>query len=160
MDKYDEIEKLNNLKKSGAITEEEFEKEKEKLLNCEIKKKGNGFSIAGLVLGIVGTVFGGLISSILGLIFSVKARKQAKENNKEDGKAVAGMALSIIGLVKAVLSILLFITIMFLAISEDQMYDYERDRHHRRDCYIYEDTTDFDKEEFEPKTENLFSINF
>lgn len=30
---YDDLEKLNNLRQSGAITEEEFQKEKEKILN-------------------------------------------------------------------------------------------------------------------------------
>ena len=33
MDKYDELEKLNNLYKEKVLTKEEFEKEKEKILN-------------------------------------------------------------------------------------------------------------------------------
>jgi len=33
VDKFAMIEKLNQLKKSGALTEEEFQREKEKLLN-------------------------------------------------------------------------------------------------------------------------------
>lgn len=33
MDKYDELEKLNNLYKEKVLTKEEFEKEKERILN-------------------------------------------------------------------------------------------------------------------------------
>ncbi|MCT4327747.1 SHOCT domain-containing protein [Elizabethkingia anophelis] len=32
-DKYDRLDKLNNLRSSGAINEEEFELEKQKILN-------------------------------------------------------------------------------------------------------------------------------
>ncbi len=65
--------------------------------------KSTGFGIASLVLGIVSIVFCwvpvvGLVSGILGIIFSVKQRKIS-----QNGIAIAGLVTSIIGLVLSAL---------------------------------------------------------
>lgn len=49
MNKYDEIAKLQNLKESGSITQEEYELEKNRVLNDNSKKK----SYKGLIIVIV-----------------------------------------------------------------------------------------------------------
>lgn len=44
--KYNELEKLNELKKDGALTEEEFEIQKSKILNANVKTKKNNRNIS------------------------------------------------------------------------------------------------------------------
>lgn len=58
-------------------------------------RKGNGFGIAGFVLGLVSVLmFGmGFVLAVLGLIFSIIQLKRNK-----NGLAIAGLVLSIIGL--------------------------------------------------------------
>lgn len=67
---------------------------------------GKGFSIAALVLGIVGIVGGWipyvgyvtLVCSILGIIFGAKGRKMSvAANGKASGLATAGLVLGIVG---------------------------------------------------------------
>ncbi len=67
---------------------------------------GKGFSIAALVLGIVGVVFGwfgvfgfiALAASIVGIILAVIGRKRSiAALGKPSGMATAGLVLSIIG---------------------------------------------------------------
>lgn len=69
---------------------------------------GKGKAIAGLVLGIVGIVFGclsgffsiaGLPIAIVGLILSVVGGKQLRANNLPAGIATAGLVLGIIAVV-------------------------------------------------------------
>ena len=68
---------------------------------------GKGFSIAALILGIVGIIFAwfniviaivALVCSILGIVFGVKGRNMSKiANGKASGLATAGLVLGIIG---------------------------------------------------------------
>ena len=78
---------------------------------------GKGFSIAGLVLGIIAVVLGffsatlimgilGLICGIVGIILAVKGKKLAVASGAPTGLATAGLVLSIIG---TAVSALLFI---------------------------------------------------
>ncbi|MBQ8174500.1 MAG: DUF4190 domain-containing protein [Clostridia bacterium] len=69
---------------------------------------GKGQSIAGLVLGIVGIVFGvlngwfsiiGLPVAIVGLIFAVVGGKKLRQNGMPTGMATAGLVLGIIAVV-------------------------------------------------------------
>ena len=71
-----------------------------------MNNEGKGFSIAALVLGILGIIggwfpYGGyvtLVCSILGIVFGVKGRKMsAAANGKASGLATAGFVLGIIG---------------------------------------------------------------
>lgn len=70
--------------------------------------RNEGKSIASLVLGIVSLVFiffgtfafVGMIMAIIGLILGISAKKE----NPDDGKAKAGIVLSIIGLALCSLS--------------------------------------------------------
>lgn len=70
------------------------------------KSEGKGFSIAALVLGIVGVVFGwfgvfgfvALVASIVGIVLAVIGRKRSiAVHGKPSGMATAGLVLSIIG---------------------------------------------------------------
>lgn len=64
--------------------------------------------IASLVLGICSLLFCaipiiGLILSIIALIISVKARKKLKQTNENKGIVTAGIVLSIVSLVLAII---------------------------------------------------------
>lgn len=111
MDKYTQLEKLQTLKEKGAITETEFEQEKQKILaqspshqpqlkaspQSTTTKKANGAGIAGFVIALVGG-FNWYISlpfGIIGLIFSIVGMSKPKEQYKR-GLAIAGLVVSII----------------------------------------------------------------
>ncbi len=74
------------------------------------KSNGAGFSIAGLVLGIHATIVAwfymyniiAVVMGILGIIFAAVGRKKAKEAGASTGVGTAGLVLSIIGTVLAV----------------------------------------------------------
>lgn len=81
----------------------------------EVANEGKGFSIAALVLGVLGVVGGWIpvvcyfttICAILGIIFGVKGRKMSVAvHGKASGLATAGLVLGIIGTAFAVLGIL------------------------------------------------------
>ena len=75
-----------------------------------MENKGNGKATASLVLGIISLVFIffgtfafiGMIMAIIGLVLGISAKK----DNPEDGKAKAGIVLSIIGLALCTVSLL------------------------------------------------------
>ena len=75
-----------------------------------MENKGNGKAVASLVLGIISLVFIffgtfafiGMILAIIGLVLGISAKK----DNPEDGKAKAGIVLSIIGLALCTVSLL------------------------------------------------------
>ncbi len=66
---------------------------------------GKGYSVAGLVLGIISAVFGwfgvigyvALVCGIIGIILAVKGKKLAVAAGAPTGLATAGLVLSIIG---------------------------------------------------------------
>ncbi|MBQ3792611.1 MAG: hypothetical protein II797_05880 [Clostridia bacterium] len=74
------------------------------------RSDGAGFSIAGLVLGILATIVAwfymyniiAIVMGILGIIFAAVGRKKAKEAGASTGLGTAGLVLSIIGTVLAV----------------------------------------------------------
>ena len=68
--------------------------------------------VAGLVLGILSILVEGLILGIIGIIVSVKYKKELAQMNQKDGKVTAGLVLSIIGLVRGIISVLLIILII------------------------------------------------
>lgn len=113
MSVVEDLEKLKQLKDSGAITESEFESEKSKILNNNSNsvnntEKGKTQAIIGLILGLVSIVAWyipliGFPVTIIGIIFSAIGMKS--QTNK--GKAIAGLTLSIIFLVVTIVNSLL-----------------------------------------------------
>lgn len=102
----EDLEKLKQLKDLGAITDTEFEIEKSKILNGNATKpdKKSTFGIIGLILGLVSIIAWyipliGFPVSVIGIIFSSLG---LKSNNR--GKAIAGLALSILFLVVTVIN--------------------------------------------------------
>ena len=95
----------------------------------ENNERKDGLYTASFVLGLVGTLVGGLIISILGLIFSIKSRKSLKANNETNGMVTAGLVLSIIGLVKSifVVGIVMLGIITSLVIGNDGIIERSRD---------------------------------
>lgn len=75
-----------------------------------MENNSNGKAVASLVLGIISLVFIffgtfafiGMILAIIGLILGISAKKE----NPEDGKAKAGVVLSIIGLALCALTLI------------------------------------------------------
>lgn len=83
--------------------------------NANPAPTSSGMSIASLVLGILATIFGccygaGFIFGIIGLILGIVGNK-----NQKNGMGIAGIVLSTIGLVLAVLFWLLIIVSLFYA---------------------------------------------
>ena len=76
---------------------------------------GKGFSIAGMVLGILGIIGGFIpivcyvttVCAILGIVFGAMGRKKSvAANGKASGIATAGLVLGIIGTAFAVLGLI------------------------------------------------------
>ncbi|MBS3139329.1 DUF4190 domain-containing protein [Candidatus Woesearchaeota archaeon] len=73
-----------------------------------MKKAGNGFAVASLVLGIISIVFGwvplvGWVLIILSIIFGILGLQKAKQNNIGKGFAIAGLVFGGAALVFAAL---------------------------------------------------------
>ena len=70
---------------------------------------GKGLSVASLVLGICGLVvpYVGFLCALIGLILGVVGKNKSKSIGEPTGMATAGIVLSIIGLVGAVLLMVL-----------------------------------------------------
>ena len=104
MSMVEDLEKLKQLKDSGAITDTEFEIEKSKLLNGSLDN-GNNIdkkatkAMIGFILGLISIIawfipLFGFPVTICGIVFSAMGM-----NSSNKGKAVAGLTLSIIFLV-------------------------------------------------------------
>lgn len=100
----EDLEKLKQLKDNGAITETEFEIEKQKILNGSFNSrtgtdKKATFGMIGFILGLVSIIAWyipliGFPVTVCGIIFSGLGL-----NSSNRGKAIAGLTLSIIFLV-------------------------------------------------------------
>jgi hypothetical protein len=115
---HSKLEKIQDLKEKGILTNEEFIIEKNKILNPQpvkkqvapvrrtqqqvvqqmpFEKKPNGFGIAGFIIALVGG-FNWYLTipfGFLGLIFSIIGLSQNSQTHKQ-GLAVAGLIISII----------------------------------------------------------------
>ena len=72
-------------------------------------KKGRGFAVTAMVLGICSICFAGVIGILLaitGLIFAIIALKKCKGPASGRGMAIAGLVCSIVGIIFSVLAIL------------------------------------------------------
>lgn len=117
MEKYDELERLQNLKDSETITEKEFNIEKRRILSSiNIKNKDNNvvrLDIIGIVLSIYSIIlvytsfYIGLgifqldlllvtIFSIISLLVNIRAKKQSVNKNI---KIIISLGLSIIAII-------------------------------------------------------------
>ena len=74
-----------------------------------------GFKIAGFVLGLISTITGGLLMAILGLVFSGKCRNRLKETGEKDGLVTAGFVLSIIGLARTIVAVIIVFAVFFMS---------------------------------------------
>lgn len=109
MGKFEELEKLTNLKSSGVITEMEFEIEKQKILNesevsnnRNVANNGNSpLSTASLVCGIVSFLIIPFIFGIVAVILGIIGL--AKQENKK-AFSIIGIILGIIGVLWAIYS--------------------------------------------------------
>lgn len=113
MSNYEKLEKLQELKMNGSITEQEFEIEKNKILYKEYnEKKTKSIDIASFILGICAFIFGiipvfGLVFSIVSLVVSLIGSKKLKEENRQSGLVMAGLIMSIVGLILGLTSFLI-----------------------------------------------------
>lgn len=79
-----------------------------------MEKKSNGMAVAALICGILGIIgsfipvvmYFTAVLAVLGIIFGVKGKKIARENNTGMGLATAGLVLGIIGTIFAASGIL------------------------------------------------------
>ncbi len=104
MSKIEDLEKLQQLKESGALTDVEYEVEKSKILNSNEEKKESlnntdkksTKALTGFILGLASLIAWlipiiGYPVSILGIIFSSLGL-----NSSRKGMAITGLILSII----------------------------------------------------------------
>lgn len=108
MGKYEDLNRLQTLRSNGSITEEEFEREKEKVLNDNTTRNTEGVYVASLILGICTILVAlvpilDLILSIIAIVVCIVANKKLKANNEKKGMVTAGLVCTIIGLVIAVI---------------------------------------------------------
>ncbi|MBP3256210.1 MAG: hypothetical protein J6M60_06995 [Clostridia bacterium] len=115
MDKYDELENLQQLKNNGTITDVEYEIEKSKILN-KIEKNNNSDDgdTASLVLGLISFFLGGFILGIIGWIVSIKTKKRLAKDNKTSNKVIIGLILSILATLKGIVLIILIIASFYV----------------------------------------------
>lgn len=108
MGKYEDLNRLQTLRSNGSITEEEFEREKEKVLNDNTTRNTEGVYVASLILGIFTILVAlvpilNIILSIIAIVVCIVANKKLKANNEKKGMVTAGLVCTIIGLVIAVI---------------------------------------------------------
>ena len=104
--KYEDLAKLQKLKDEGTISKEEFEIEKQKVLERDDSGKTEGIYVASLVLGICSLLLGavpifGLILAIVSLIICIAAAKKQKMKKEKSGLVTAGYVLTILGILLA-----------------------------------------------------------
>ena len=99
MDKYDDLKKLEELRERGAITEEEYQQEKSKILNSNYSNqpdKTGGMDENTFIALMHLSQFAGFIFFGLGFIAPIIMWTINKENKKVDmhGKNIANFMLS------------------------------------------------------------------
>lgn len=89
------------------------------------ENKTDGKYIASLVLGICSISFGAIIIPIIGLILSIKSKKELEAKNETNGMVTAGLVLNIIGLIKGgftILGVIIWVTIVMFTIIGETSY--------------------------------------
>ena len=133
MSKLDDLEKLNNLKENGAITLQEFEQEKQKILNVtEVDNTNENvirLDIIGIMLSIYSIIYViaslyaylgifvidllvSTIISVTALFVSIKAKKQLTGKSK----------IPTVGIVCSIIAIILLLPFMFDFITKINLY--------------------------------------
>ena len=80
------------------------------------ENKTDGKYIASLVLGICSLSFGMLIIPIIGLVLSIKSKKELAAKNETNGMVTAGLVLNIVGLIKGICTLIGIIFWIFIVI--------------------------------------------
>jgi len=123
MDKYDDLRKLEELRERGAISEEEFQNEKQRILNSDYysRKDIGGMSINTYLLLMHLSQFAGFIVPGLGFIAPVVMWVVNKENPEIDkhGKNIVNFMISMIiyAIVSAILILLIIGIPMLIALG-------------------------------------------
>lgn len=123
MSKYDDLNKLEDLKLKGGITEEEYQKEKEKILNGSSSNLW-GMNLDSFLLLMHLSQFAGFIVPGLGFVLPIVMWQTNKEDSEVDkhGKNIANFMLSMIiyFCISGILCLLLvgFVLLGVLAILE------------------------------------------
>lgn len=114
MNKYEQLEKLQELKEKGILSEKEYELEKMKLLSDQNQhqkkyaahqtplsnqKKSNGAATAGLVLSLIGLLIIPFLFGALGLIFSGVGLSKSPDEYSGKGNAIAGLVIGVVDLI-------------------------------------------------------------
>lgn len=121
--KYTELEKLNSLREKGAITEEEFQREKEKILNPSYSSKDLlGMEEKTYCMLLHLSQFLGFVVPGLGLIAPIVLWAINKDKNAAvdiHGKIIINWTLSVIiyCLISFVLTFILIGIALFIAIA-------------------------------------------
>ncbi len=89
------------------------------------QNKTDGKYIASFVLGICSLVFGALIIPIIGLVLSIKSKKELESKNESNGMVTAGLILNIIGLIKGgftIIGVAIWVMIVIFTVIGETSY--------------------------------------
>lgn len=99
MNKYDELSKLEELRAQGAITEEEFQQEKRKILNASDSRAVGGMDEKTYITLMHLSQFAGLLLPGLGFIAPIAMwliKSNENPNVDKHGKNIANFMISMI----------------------------------------------------------------
>lgn len=123
MDKYDDLKKIEELRERGAISEEEFQREKDRILNSDSyhRKDIGGMSLNTYLILMHLSQFAGFIVPGLGFVAPIVMWVVNKENPEVDkhGKNIANFMISMIiyAIASAILILLIIGIPMLIAIA-------------------------------------------
>jgi len=123
MEKYDDLKKLEDLRERGAISEEEFKREKDRILNSDTyyRKDVGGMNINTYLILMHLSQFAGFIVPGLGFIAPVVMWVVNKDNPEVDkhGKNILNFMISMIiyAIASAILILLIIGIPMLIAIA-------------------------------------------
>lgn len=104
MSKYDDLEKLESLRQKGAISEEEFQREKAKILASERAEGSGSNTMLGMsennyIMAMHLSQFAGFIIPVAGLVAPILMWQINAKNNAEidrHGKNIANFMISMV----------------------------------------------------------------
>ncbi len=121
MSKYENLERIKKLLDAGVISQEEYNEQKNQILNRDEKRESKIYTTC-FIIGLIAFVLGGLIFGVIGVSLSSKAQKQLAEDDEKNGMVTAGFVFSILGIIKGFFLLFVVISICRNLIANSVFY--------------------------------------